>query len=139
MTTRRFKWAGFDVYVRAAGETVPGFDPDGQHRHRYRVSVCRDGERYKTYAWASIRDYEAGSREPETYRAMGAMVLDELASAYCDPDEFMELVLGPEGDRGTAAEVVARVRQADGIIAQAKRFGPALLEASEELREKELI
>ena len=64
---------------------------------------------------------------------MGAMVIDELCSAYCDPEEFYKMAVGD------TFPSLDRTKQIHGIIDKAAEFGGALIPTTDALRERQLV
>lgn len=126
---RRFQFGGFRVTVTNIEFEPAPWHSCSKYRDTYRVTVSRNGIRYTCRAWGSI----VNAGQEDDHKAMGAMVLDELASAYCDPDEFWSMAIG---DKRPSRE---QTRQIESIIGKAAEFGEPLLAAAEDLREKELI
>ena len=126
---RRFNWFGFRVTVTNVDFQPATWDADGSYRDTYRVTVSREGTRYTCLAWGST----ANAGREDDHQAMGAMVVDELASAYCDPDEFWELAIG---ENRPSRERTVEIQK---IIDKAQEFGEPLIEAADKLREREVI
>ncbi len=64
------------------------------------------------------------------------MVLDELASAANDPDDFIQMVMGDT----TGREALKKGRDAEKIVKAAKKFNyDALMTAVDVVREKGLL
>ena len=129
---RRFQFGSFRVTVTNIDFEPAPWDNRGDnrdtYRDTYRVTVSREGIRHTCRAWGSI----ANAGHEDDHKAMGAMVVDELASAFCDPDEFWETAIS---DKRPSREQSKQVEQ---IIDKAAEFGEPLIAAAEELREKEL-
>lgn len=126
---RRFQFGDFRVTVTNIDFEPALFDNRGDYRDTYRVTVSRKGVRYTCKAWDSI----ANAGKEDDHKAMGAMVLDELASAYCDSNEFWSMAIG---DKRPSRE---RYQQIEHIINKAAEFGEPLIAAVEDLREKEVL
>jgi len=126
-----FDWQGFHVQVMQAGHTAPSWG-DGEPRPRYAVTVTKDGVIYQTHAWGSLHDMDEGHYD--RYSEMAAMVLDELASAYCDPDEFFNLAVGEDGRMPRE-----RAKQLEAIIEQAQAVGEPLVDVANWLRDEGLL
>ncbi len=139
MSKRRFNWPPFTITVTNDGESVPPWRDKDTDRYagvgcpRYKVSVSA-GQfgRYHCKAWGSVNDAREG--HADKHQDMAAMVVDELASAYCDPDEFWETATH---DAGRISR--ERFRELDHLLDAAAKFGDLLLNVAEELREKELV
>lgn len=132
MATKRYKWGDFRVTVRNSGEGVPPWSDRDEPTYRYAITVADNaGHVYRCKAWGSIYDMERGN--DQEHKRMGAMVLDELASAYYDPDEFWAMAIGEERPSRE------RVREVEALLDAAKAFGKSLVDASDILRHRELV
>jgi hypothetical protein len=125
MAVRRFRYGSLRVTVADAGEGVPPW----RHEHgaepvvyEYKVTVrAPNGATYEGPAWGSRHDYGQGKRQ---YRDLAQMMVNDLASAVTDPDEWFTIVIGDAKgreayERGKTAESVleaARAMGEDGVI-----------------------
>lgn len=127
--TQRFTFGPVKASVTFIGYTCP--DWCGQYnRPTYHVSISHASSRYTCNAWGSIADIEEGRED--RHECMAAMVIDELHSASCDPDEFWSLAVG---DKCPSRE---RAAQIEKIILAAPRFGSCLSDAVDIIRERGL-
>ena len=127
-----FKFGEMSCTVENEGPRPQPWDR-GETAYQYRVTVRHGHVRYTSPAWGSIADYRRGKKDP---RSMAAMVLDELLSAACDPNEFVQMVMGEE----TGRKALALGKRAERTVRTAKKFPLATLEAAvEEAREEGLL
>jgi hypothetical protein len=129
---RRFRYGPIEARVEDVGEGVPPWrETVGRPVHRYRVTVKGPGGTHTTSAWGSLTEYETGEFD---HSGIAEMVVDELASAAADPDEFIDIVIGEE--RGRRA--LERGKDAEKVVAAARRIGhDALFRAQEMIRAEE--
>lgn len=131
MARQTFTYGSLKVTVRDAGEGYAEWDPRGEPRTEYDVSVSGAGGGYRTKAWGSVADFEKGEFD---HRAMARMAVADLADAASDPDEFINMVVGEASGRAAfeRGKVAERVIRAAGKFERA-----ALLKAAEQAREEE--
>lgn len=150
MSTQTFEWKLIKVEVRNVGPDFPPWSKLKDPSMRYEVKVRLGGDVviYQTSAWGSVvecakyteylkRNTGAykGAEERLDHKAIGAMVVDELASAMNDPDEFLCMLV--EGKKGI--EQLNALRNGERVILGAMRFGHAIVEAAEQVREEGLL
>lgn len=133
MRTRQFEWGELKVTVTNIPDCAATFDAEGApYRPCYLVTVTRgmgpDETFYSCRAWGSLHDAATGNRRRHTH--MGAMVLDELTSAYYDLEEFVILA---------APKRLNHLRRLVRLIEAAQAFGEPLAAANEALREEGLL
>lgn len=93
----------------------------------YIVHVSATEGDWTTKAYGSQHDYSNGDKDHA--EEMAWMVLDELLSAYYDPDEFLQLALGEPDEID-----LERVRGVIGLIDYAERIGGRLESIEAEIR-----
>lgn len=127
-----FRYGEIEARVEDVGEGSSPHSETGEDVYEYRVTVRGpSGGRYTTRAWGSINDFHRGRHD---HAGMASMVVEELASAASDPDEFVDMVIGEE--RGRRA--LERGKEAEKVVAAARRVGhDALFRASDFIRGQE--
>ena len=130
--SHRYRFGQTTVTVKDDGEAAPPWSKQGERVFRYKVTVNAYGVKWTTPAYDSIHNYQKGVREREF---IAAMVVDELASAYADPDEMYNMVL--EGRTGREAYEAGK--DVEKLINTAQRMGQMILQAAEIAREKGLL
>lgn len=126
----QFRYGTLRVNVTWKGEGSPDWDPDNAH-HQYGVTVTGGRRRAGAYvgdAWGSRKDFEEGiaPEDPDTMRSLARMTVEDLYSAAMDPDDFIDTVIGEAKGR----EALKLGKKAEAIVASAKEFGDADLEAA---------
>ena len=96
---------------------------EGESRHEYRVLVEAPEGSYETRAWGSIAAYAEADYDAE---GIGYMVLDELASAANDPDEFFSMATEGEGGRERAVAILAVIEKAEQLASALERNEEAI-------------
>ena len=152
---KSFEWKRLKVTVEAKGSDVPPWEKETRFSvMRYEVCVSMGlvspmglvyhrttayGSRHEHEKWLHMQHVQKKSQlaadEILDYKGIAAMVVDELWSALSDPDEFLVGVV--EGRKGTAQ--LTALRTGEATILAAARFGPALGEAADVLREEGLL
>jgi len=110
---------GFRVTVRLMDAVVADISESGELRNRYLVRVVKGDAKLTAEFFGCIAAYYSGRKE---YREAAARILDDLASAQADPDEFVAVAfVGTNGEpMGWTAQAV---RIAGKMIRYAKRKG----------------
>lgn len=129
-----FEYGPIQVDVEYSGEGAAPWGTKGETRHEYKVTARDGNTSHSSGAWGSIRDYEERDPEEEDLmRGMARLVIDDLSSAYFDPDEFIDMVVGEL----TGREALERGKEAEKIVEAAAKFGDVLEAAAEAARAEE--
>lgn len=146
MSTKTFEWSRIKVTVTSMGSNRPPWDISGKNVVRYEVKIEAGSVSYATSAWGTINEHQKYAQnvrhqsqmkadELLDHKGIAAMVVDELASALADPDEFLEMVVGDK--KGTKA--LDALRNGERTILAAAKFGSSITEAAEQIREEGLL
>jgi len=133
-TAKSYTFGPINVTVTNVGRGRPPWDDDPSIGHEeYDVVVDRGGRhQYRTKAWGSRAEYKEHRLD---HGGIGALVVEELASANADPDEYVEMVMGD----ATGRDALKRGQSAEKTVAAALDFGSEALEAAmDDIREKGL-
>ncbi len=131
MAQRTMNIGNITVVVKHVGEGAPAWDRQGDPHFEYEVTVKGPGgARYKSKAWGSSHDYEQNKLD---WMGMAEAVLNDLYSAYTDPDEFFTIVIGEAEGR----EAYERGKDAEKVVKAAQKFGQSIVPAYESVREAE--
>lgn len=118
------------VYATVS-DPVAGKQPwGGRDAFEYTVTVTAGAHRFTEEAWGSQHDYEQGVQDHD---GIGWMILREVYSAYCDPDEFFSMAT----DDGDGKSSLEKARGVLSFIDFAEKAGPIIEPYADQIEEND--